>query len=62
MSSQSPMRGGGRGLQEVAITLLVFAVALHFLAAELPKVVVPVAILAGVFVVVRLVLHHTRQW
>ena len=42
--------------------LIVAVIALHVLADVLPRLVVPVSGLAAVFVVVRLVLFHTRKW
>ncbi|HUE27656.1 MAG TPA: hypothetical protein VMP89_12855 [Solirubrobacteraceae bacterium] len=37
-------------------------IACVILAGVLPRLVVPALVLAGVSVVVRLVLHHTRKW
>jgi uncharacterized membrane protein YhhN len=42
--------------------LVVGAISLQVLASVLPRLLVPVVVLAGVFVVVRLVLFHTRRW
>lgn len=42
--------------------LIVGAISLNVLAAVLPRLLVPIVVLAAVFVVVRLVLFHTRKW
>lgn len=42
--------------------LVVGAIAAQILAGVLPRLVVPVVVLAAVFVVIRLVLFHTRKW
>jgi hypothetical protein len=42
--------------------LAVGAIALEVLASVLPRLLVPLAVLAAIFVVVRLVLFHTRKW
>jgi uncharacterized membrane protein YhhN len=42
--------------------LVVGAISLQVLADVLPRLLVPVVVLAAVFVVVRLVLFHTRKW
>jgi hypothetical protein len=62
MSGRSPIGGGSvSGIWAVAV-LVVLVLAVEKLAELLPHLVVPVAVLAVVFVVVRLVLFHTRQW
>jgi hypothetical protein len=42
--------------------LVVGAIALQLAASVLPRLLVPIVVLAAVFVVVRLVLFHTRKW
>jgi hypothetical protein len=42
--------------------LVVALVALNVLADLLPRLLLPIAVLAGVAVVVRLVFFHTRRW
>lgn len=42
--------------------LVVAAIALQLAANVLPRLLVPVVVLAAIFVVVRLVLFHTRKW
>jgi uncharacterized membrane protein YhhN len=42
--------------------LVVGAISLQVLADVLPRLLVPVVVLAAIFVVVRLVLFHTRKW
>jgi hypothetical protein len=42
--------------------LLVGAISLQVLGNVLPRLLVPIVVLAAVFVVVRLVLFHTRRW
>ena len=48
--------------ERLLLWLIISAVALELLANVLPRIVVPIAVLAAVFVVVRLVLFHTRKW
>ena len=42
--------------------LVVAAIALQLAANVLPRLLAPIVVLAAVFVVVRLVLFHTRKW
>jgi uncharacterized membrane protein YhhN len=42
--------------------LVVGAISLNVLAGVLPRLMVPVMVLAAIVVVVRLVLFHTRKW
>lgn len=42
--------------------IVVAAVCLQVLASVLPRLIVPVAVLAVIFVAVRLTLFHTRKW
>jgi hypothetical protein len=47
--------------ERIAVWLVVAVVVAELLANVLPRLLVPVVVLAGVFVVVRLVLFHTRD-
>jgi len=49
-------------IERVLVGLVAAAVALNILASVLPRLLVPIIVLAAVFVVVRLVLFHTRKW
>lgn len=42
--------------------VVVAAIALQVAANVLPRLLVPIVVLAAVFVVVRMVLFHTRRW
>lgn len=47
----------------MAVIEIILAVVMLQLAANvLPRLLVPIVVLATVFVVVRLVLFHTRKW
>jgi hypothetical protein len=48
--------------ERVIIGLVAVAVSVDVLAAELPRVLPYLVVLAVIFVVVRLVLFHTRKW
>jgi hypothetical protein len=48
--------------QRLAAWLIVGIIAVQVLADALPRLVVPISVLAAVFVVVRVVLFHTRKW
>jgi hypothetical protein len=62
MSGRSPIGGSSAsGIWAIAV-LVVVVLAIEKLVELLPHLVVPVTVLAAVFVVVRLVLFHTRQW
>jgi uncharacterized membrane protein YhhN len=54
--------GHGPAWQRLAAWLVAGVIALQVLADVLPRLVVPVSVLAAVFVVVRLALFHTRKW
>lgn len=49
-------------IERLVIGLVACAISGDVLAAELPRVVPYVVVLVGLFVVVRLVLYHTRKW
>jgi hypothetical protein len=42
--------------------LVVGAIAVNILAGVLPHLLVPLVVLAVIFVILRLVLFHTRRW
>jgi uncharacterized membrane protein YhhN len=48
--------------ERIVAWLVVGAISLQVLADVLPRLLVPVVVLAAVFVIVRLVLFHTRKW
>jgi uncharacterized membrane protein YhhN len=56
VSHQSP------GWERVVAWLVVAAVVLQLLASTLPRLVIPLAAVTVMFVIVRLVLFHTRKW
>jgi hypothetical protein len=57
------MSGGHQPSWERIIAwLVVGAISLQVLASVLPRLLVPLVILAVIFVAVRLVLFHTRKW
>jgi uncharacterized membrane protein YhhN len=47
--------------ERIVAWLVVGAISLQVLADVLPRLLVPVVVLAAIFVVVRLVLFHTRK-
>jgi hypothetical protein len=49
-------------IERVIVGLVACAVSVDVLAAELPRVMPYIVVLAVIFVVVRLVLFHTRKW
>lgn len=49
-------------IEQAVIGLVAAAIAVDMLATELPRLVPYLIVLAVIFVVVRLVLYHTRQW
>lgn len=48
--------------ERILAWLVVGAIAANILAGVLPRLLVPIVVLAVIFVVVRLVLFHTRKW
>jgi hypothetical protein len=42
--------------------LIAAVIGLELLASVLPRLLVPLVVLAVIFVIVRLVLFHTRKW
>jgi len=49
-------------VERVVLGLVAAAIAIDVLATELPRVMPYLIILAVIFVMVRLVLFHTRKW
>jgi hypothetical protein len=49
-------------IERVVVGLVVCAISIDVLTAELPRVMPYLVILTVIFVVVRLVLFHTRKW
>jgi hypothetical protein len=49
-------------IERVVLGLVASAIAVNVLATELPKVMPYLIVLTVIFVVVRLVLFHTRKW
>lgn len=48
--------------EKAVIGLVVATVSINILATELPRVLPYLVVLAVIFVIVRLVLFHTRDW
>jgi hypothetical protein len=49
-------------LERAVVGLIAAAISVDILATELPRVMPYLVVLAVIFVVVRLVLFHTRKW
>lgn len=49
-------------IERVVVGLVACAISINILTTELPKVLPYLIVLAVIFVVVRLVLFHTRKW
>jgi hypothetical protein len=49
-------------IERVVIGLVASAISIDVLATELPRVMPYLIVLAVIFVIVRLVLFHTRKW
>lgn len=49
-------------IERAVIGLAVAAISVNILATELPRVLPYLVIVAVIFVIVRLVLFHTRKW
>jgi hypothetical protein len=56
------MHESPKGIERLLAWLVVAIVVLQVAANVLPRLLVPIVVLAAVFVVVRLVLFHTRKW
>jgi hypothetical protein len=56
------MHEGRKLIEQVIAGLVVAAISINILATELPRVMPYLIVLAVIFVVVRLVLFHTRKW
>jgi hypothetical protein len=48
--------------ERIIAWLVVSAISLQILASVLPRLLVPLVVLTVIFVIVRLVLFHTRKW
>ena len=49
-------------LERLTVGLVACAISVDVLATELPRVMPYIVVLAVIYVIVRLVLFHTRQW
>jgi hypothetical protein len=49
-------------IERVIVGLVASAIAVNLLATELPRLMPYLIVLAAIFVMVRLVLFHTRKW
>jgi len=56
------MHDSHKQIERLIVGLVAAAISIDALAAELPRVMPYLVVLAGIFVVVRLVLFHTRKW
>jgi hypothetical protein len=52
----------GKLIERAVVGLVAGAISVDVLSAELPRLLPYLAVLAFIFVVVRLVLFHTRKW
>jgi hypothetical protein len=49
-------------IERVVVGLVATAIAVNILTTELPRLLPDLIVLAVIFVIVRLVLFHTRKW
>jgi hypothetical protein len=49
-------------IERVVVGLVASAIAVNILAVELPHVLPYLVILAVIYIIIRLVLFHTREW
>jgi hypothetical protein len=56
------MHDNRKQLERAVVGLIAAAISVDTLATELPRVMPYLVVLAVIFVVVRLVLFHTRKW
>jgi hypothetical protein len=56
------MHDNRKQLEHLIVGLIAAAISVDILATELPRVMPYLVVLAVIFVVVRLVLFHTRKW
>lgn len=49
-------------LEQVIVGLVACAISVDVLAAELPRLIPYLVVLAVIYIIVRLVLHHTQKW
>jgi len=61
-STGAVMHENRKLIERVIVGLVAVAISVDVLAAELPRVLPYLVVLAVIFVVVRLVLFHTRKW
>ncbi|HSZ12651.1 MAG TPA: hypothetical protein VK790_01280 [Solirubrobacteraceae bacterium] len=56
------MHDNHKQIERVVIGLVAAAISINVLATELPRVMPYLIVLAVIYVIVRLVLFHTRDW
>ena len=56
------MHDSHKQIERLVVGLIAAAISIDVLATELPRVMPYLIVLAVIFVVVRLVLFHTRKW
>ncbi len=56
------MHDGHKLIERVVVGLVACAISIDVLAAELPRVMPYVGVLAVIYIIVRLVLYHTNNW
>ncbi|MHB8242649.1 MAG: hypothetical protein ACYDHN_11730 [Solirubrobacteraceae bacterium] len=49
-------------IERIILGVVAVAISVDVLSAELPRVMPYFIVLAVIFIIIRLVLHHTRQW
>lgn len=49
-------------IERVVVGLVASAIAVNILAVELPRVLPYVVVLVAIWIIVRIVLYHTRDW
>jgi hypothetical protein len=54
--------GSGPSWERLVFWLVASVIGLQLMADVLPRIVVPVTVLASVFIVVKLVLYFTQRW
>jgi hypothetical protein len=60
--TEPSMHEGRKLIEQIIIGLVVAAISINILATELPRLMPYLIVLAVIFVIVRLVLFHTRKW
>jgi hypothetical protein len=61
-NGEPPMHENRKHVERAVVGLVASAISVDALAAELPRVMPYLVVLAVLFVIVRLVLFHTRKW